>query len=327
MIDFNKSCTYSIQIEDNIRVVEFSPYELSCRLLAIGTDSGITIYSCRFPEEDAELTDIKYEELQTLQAGCAISGLSWSPDTSVSPVSNFIKLAAAGMDHSIKLVSLDLKKEPVVEILTGHKSFINSIAYEPNVGQQLASVGDDNTCRIWEKSMGDGAETKQVMCFHLMSPGVSVCWHYEEPKKILVAQKNGIIRFFSLHNQQPIMSLDCGQAPLLSADWCHINSLAVVAAAATDWVLFDSSVSSIPADKKQAHPDGIKQLRWCKCSDNLLATIGHPGCQVKLFNIKSQQLLMSQSYAVGSGLTWHLNLPIFAVGGDRFVYFWSATAS
>lgn len=50
------------------------------------------------------------------------------------------------------------------------------------------------------------------------------------------------------------------------------------------------SYFSGPADKKQAHPDGITQLRWCKCSDNLLATIGHPGCQVKLFNIKGQQV-------------------------------------
>ncbi|XP_014768706.1 nucleoporin Nup37 [Octopus bimaculoides] len=326
MIDINKSCTYNIQIEDLARVVEFSPYGLSCKLLAIGTNSRIIIISCRFPEEDAELKNIEYEELQILQAGCAITALSWSPDTSVSHITNFIKLAAAGMDHNIRLVSFDLKKEPVVEELSGHKSFINAIAYEPNVGQQLASVGDDNTCRIWETS-GEESKTKEVLCFYLMSPGVSVCWHYEEPKKILVAQKNGIIRFFSLHNQQPIMSLDCGQAPLMAADWCHINSLAVVAAAATDWILFDSSVSSGPADKKQAHPDGITQLRWCKCSDNLLATIGHPGCQVKLFNVKGQQLLMSQSYAVGSGLTWHLNLPIFAVGGDKFVYFWSATAS
>ena len=70
-----------------------------------------------------------------------------------------------------------------LQILKGHKSFINAVAYEPNLGQQIASVGDDNTCRVWEKDK-DSSETKESMCFYLMFPGVSVCWHHEEPKKV-----------------------------------------------------------------------------------------------------------------------------------------------
>lgn len=49
--------------------------------------------------------------------------------------------------------------------------------------------------------------------------------------------------------------------------------------------------SSAPADKKQAHTEGIQQIRWCRCSDNLLATIGHPGCQLKVFSVKQQQVI------------------------------------
>jgi len=59
----------------------------------------------------------------------------------------------------------------------------------------------------------------------------------------MVAEKKGIIRFYNVQSQHPIMSLDCGHMPLMSADWCHGNSLQVAAAASTDWFVFDTSRS------------------------------------------------------------------------------------
>ena len=59
----------------------------------------------------------------------------------------------------------------------------------------------------------------------------------------MVAEKKGIIRFYNVLNQQPIMSLDCVRSPLLSADWCLGNSLKVAAVAGSEWCLFDTSRS------------------------------------------------------------------------------------
>lgn len=59
----------------------------------------------------------------------------------------------------------------------------------------------------------------------------------------MVAQKDGIIKFFSLHNQHPIMSLDCGHTPLMAADWCPSDCLIIGAAAGSDWFRFDTSRS------------------------------------------------------------------------------------
>ena len=59
----------------------------------------------------------------------------------------------------------------------------------------------------------------------------------------MVAEKNGIIRFYNILTQQPIMSLDCGVPPLLDADWCPGNGLQVAALSGTDWVVFDTSRS------------------------------------------------------------------------------------
>ena len=59
----------------------------------------------------------------------------------------------------------------------------------------------------------------------------------------MVAEKNGVIRFYSILTRRAFMSLDCSQVPLLSADWCLANSLRVAALAGSDWFVFDTSHS------------------------------------------------------------------------------------
>ena len=63
---------------------------------------------------------------------------------------------------------------------------------------------------------------------------------------MLVAQKNGVIKVFSLTGQQQLMSFDCGQVPLMEADWSVGNKgLLVGAVAGSDWFMFDLSVSRL----------------------------------------------------------------------------------
>lgn len=64
----------------------------------------------------------------------------------------------------------------------------------------------------------------------------------------MVAEKNGIIRFYDLVSQQPIMSLSAGQVPLISADWCKTNALKVGAVAMDDWLIWDMSKSRYVAE-------------------------------------------------------------------------------
>ena len=59
----------------------------------------------------------------------------------------------------------------------------------------------------------------------------------------MVAEKNGIIRFYDLVSQQPIMSLSTEQLPLISVDWCKANALKVGAVARDDWLIWDMSKS------------------------------------------------------------------------------------
>ena len=65
-----------------------------------------------------------------------------------------------------------------LQLLEGHSDYVNSVCFEPEQGDQLASVSDDHTCRVWQI---DGTEQVRLP---LGAPGMSVCWHIEEPSKV-----------------------------------------------------------------------------------------------------------------------------------------------
>lgn len=119
--------------------------------------------------------------------------------------------------------------------LEGHTDYINCISYEPE-GEILASVSDDHTCKLWMIK----EDQKCAATFYLNSPGMSACWHSEEPCKLLVAEKNGLIQMYNIRSQQAIMSLDAGMILLSSADWAP-NPLKVVTLTAGQLLLWDVS--------------------------------------------------------------------------------------
>jgi len=68
-----------------------------------------------------------------------------------------------------------------------------------------------------------------------------VCWHSAEPGKLLVAQKSGLLQIFNVFNQQPIVSLDSGTTPLMSAHWAPSNSMFISALAGGEMIVWDIS--------------------------------------------------------------------------------------
>lgn len=57
----------------------------------------------------------------------------------------------------------------------------------------------------------------------LFSTGISLCWHTKDTAKLLVAEKIGLIRFYNVETQRPILSLDVGK-PLSSAHWAPFDT-------------------------------------------------------------------------------------------------------
>ncbi|PVD28992.1 hypothetical protein C0Q70_11589 [Pomacea canaliculata] len=179
-----------------------------------------------------------------------------------------------------------MKDTDNLQVLQGHTDFVNAVTFDPSEGQRVASTGDDLTCRVWNVE----AQEEEIV-FRLTAPGMAVAWHSDEPLKLMVGQKDGLIRFFSLDNQLPVMSLSCGVSPLMDCDWSPHNSLLAGAVAGTDWVVFDTSRSSMPLERRQAHAEGAQRFRWSRCHESLLATLGRPERQIHVFNTRHQQVV------------------------------------
>uniref|UniRef100_A0A8C4QED3 Uncharacterized protein n=1 Tax=Eptatretus burgeri TaxID=7764 RepID=A0A8C4QED3_EPTBU len=185
---------------------------------------------------------------------------------------NFIfRFCTGAEDGSIRLFTYGPSGTGEGQELGGHRFFVNAVAFEPTEGQQLASVGDDRTCRIWTL---DGVSKA---CFPLKFSGISVCWLSNDPDKILVAEKAGVVRLYSLVDGQPLLSLESEGATLASADWSGVANHYVGAAAGAEWLIWDLNVSSLPRQRKHAHVDGAHQFKWSRVCEGLFATTGCVG--------------------------------------------------
>uniref|UniRef100_A0A7M4FL19 Nucleoporin Nup37 n=1 Tax=Crocodylus porosus TaxID=8502 RepID=A0A7M4FL19_CROPO len=270
--DSVRSAAYTVDCEDYVHVVEFSPFDSgeACSLIAYGGNNYVVVGTCRFPEEDAEVERIQYKMLRTFHHGVRVDAIAWSPETRLNSLPPQIRFCTAAADRKLRLFTSDLQEKNEYKIFDGHSDYINDLVFAPKEGQVIASVGDDHTCRVWD------LEGNQKAYFVLRSPGVSVCWHPEEAFKLMVAEKNGTIRFYDLTTQQAILSLESGQMPLMSADWCLKNTFRIGAVAGNDWLIWDIR-SRYPQDKRPVHADRAKLFRWSRVNENLFATTGYPG--------------------------------------------------
>uniref|UniRef100_A0A3B1IW39 Nucleoporin Nup37 n=1 Tax=Astyanax mexicanus TaxID=7994 RepID=A0A3B1IW39_ASTMX len=271
--DPSRSSTYTVPCEDYVHVVEFSPYDCgsAASLLAYGGNQYVVVGTCRFKEEDVEVEGVEFNTLRAFVHGVRVDALAWSPETRLDKIPQIIRFCTAAGDRKLRLFTSDLQNRHEVKEMEGHTSYINHVVFEPTEGKQMASVSDDHTCRVWD------LEGNETVSLRLWSPGVSVCWHPEEVFKLMVAEKKGTIRFYDLVTQQAILSLDCGQMPLMSADWCLTNTIKVGAVVGSDWVIWDITRSSYPQEKRPAHLDKARLFRWSRANENLFSTTGCPG--------------------------------------------------
>jgi len=300
-----------LALPSRVFCTEFSPFPWSSSLLAVGLQSSVTIGQCWFTEEDSNISDFQWEVMKEIHHDTRVQALAWSPKTSLMVAPKVVEFCTSGTDHKIRLFSSDLV-EVQVRVLKGHTDYINSLVFEPEKGDQIMTGSDDHTAKLWEN--GECTST-----LYFKSPVMSVQWHQEELGKVLVGQKSGIISLFNSLSLQPILSVDCGVAPLLSTDWSHSNALLITAAVSTELVMFDLSTPSLPTSRRHVHGEGARHTRCSRHTDSLVATAGRPGNCLKVWHSKSSGVLVSTELVVVGGLSWHLRLPYLAVGGDREV--------
>ncbi|XP_071494497.1 nucleoporin Nup37-like [Diadema antillarum] len=313
-----KKCDYTFDTRDSVTCVEFSPFESSSPLIAYGGNLRVSVGTCRFQEEDKLLSGCEYKHIRDFHHGTRVTYIAWSPVSSLDILPRCLRFCTAGADSKIRVFSSDLKDQDTVQVIKGHKDYVNALTFEPIKGEIIASVSDDYSCRLWDL---DG---RQRMMFPLKSAGMSVCWNQNDPNKLMVAEKNGTLRFYDLISEQPFMSLETGRPRLMCADWSLCDPTRVGAIVGGEWMVWDITRSSQPQDSELAHGEGGGEFRWCRSSENLFATTGRPNNEIKVYHLGHHQVPVSESLPILGGLSWHAFLPVCAIGGDKRVHLYPA---
>jgi len=326
-----------------VHAVAFNPFEWAASLVAFGGKKSIVVGEVKLAEEGESEKAVDFNRLSEFHHDGRVEVIAWSPESSLLTFPKVVKFAVASGDKRLKIIHSDLDEVNRCTFLDGHTDYINDIVFLEN-GHQMASTGDDLTARVWTlKSSPNSPDAKEDVdmapdmsaLFPLGSPGVALGWHPDDPAKLMVAEKAGVIRFYNVSNQQTILSLDTTAThglldPLSSADLCPGNSLLVggVISSSGHRLIWDISRSSQPLSPESstssspAHPEGGGVCAFSVARPHLFASVGKVGGQIRVFNIQTNMTVFSSSLSSCRGLSWHARLPLIAVGGDKKVVIW-----
>ncbi|XP_030374571.1 nucleoporin Nup37 [Scaptodrosophila lebanonensis] len=309
---------HSVYFRDPITNYAICANDFAYNLICVAMRKRLCLILVNLPEETGEFVWNNVQELEISDIDRHCNALCFSPDTSLNCTPNKVTICVAIGLCELKLVHSDLNQYNRIQSLKGHTDYINDVAWVCD-GELLASVSDDFTCKFWNVS----TNLENIITFCLSSAGMAVKSHPEDPNKVLVAEKRGIIHLYNVRSKQAIVSVEAPKFPLMSADWSNGNRLLVAALSGGDIVTWDLSRPFVPADVKQVHEDGGRAVQFAPgSSDIMVASIGRPDITLKVFAPKSAVPLVEYGLKTYGGLAWHQRLPYITAASDRKLYFW-----
>lgn len=311
-----------------IDAIAFCPFANAENLLAIGSRDGLCIGLCKFncqrQDNGKAYVNVGKEPLHEYSviiniSVADISCIAWSPASNMKHLPRTVIIGTGTKSGIINIYTADVKQNSETEEspITAHEDCVNDLAFEPIEGQELVSVSDDHTSKVWNVSSGE-----LICSFPLGYPGMSVCWHPEQQGKFMVAELGGRVRFYDMKSQQAILSVDCKKQCLTSADWCWLNQSKIGASSDMEWHLWDITKSSFPLESQQSHSGGCSKILWSKHNEDVFLTLGSPKNAVKVYHLGHRQPIMHKMHEASMSASWHRTLPICAVAGNEAIHFY-----
>lgn len=258
---------------------------------------------------------LEWKQFKEIHSESRVEVISISPFSTLASIPNTVSVGAAGSDFNLRIYKI--ADENTVEILTGHKSYINAIAWDFS-NELIASGSDDHSLRLW--SIQDSY--KCMATFYFKSSIVSCKWHPDEQEKLMVAEKNGTIHLYNTSNGEVLLSIETVLNPLMCADWSLSNSAFICAIAAGETFIWDLKTPSRPVDTKHIHEDVGYAIQFSPHNELVTASIGRPMTTLKVINCKSQIPQVEAPLILFGGLCWHYKHPYVCAAQDRKLCFW-----
>ncbi|EDW67126.1 nucleoporin Nup37 [Drosophila virilis] len=309
---------HSILMGEAISCYEICENDFAYNLICVAQQKHLSLILISLPEESGDFVWNHLQDMEIPDEDARCHKIAFSPDTSLNCTPNKVTICTSIGKCGMTLFHTNLNQFSSVQSLRGHSNYVNDIAWVCE-GELLASVSDDFTCKFWNVT----TTFENVITFCLSSAGVSIKSHPEDPNKVLVAEKRGIIHLYNVRSKQTVVSVESPKFPLMSADWANSNRLFVTALAGGDIVTWDLSRPFVPADIKQVHEDGGRIVRFAPGSTEIaMASIGRPDLTLKVFVAKSTVPLVESPLKTYGGLAWHHRLPYISAASDKKLYFW-----
>ncbi|KAL0268134.1 UNVERIFIED_CONTAM: hypothetical protein PYX00_010195 [Menopon gallinae] len=304
---------FEIDFKEKIEHVSVSPFEWSQNLIALAFRNKIVVGIIKFQEDFDDIEqEVEFEPIEEFYNGQRVHALCWSPNASLNKIPKQIEICSANNDFSLRILASDVAtKRHIRREIEGHSDYINDCGYDLE-GDYLASVSDDLTCKLWSVNQ----EFHLLNTFQLTSPGMCLSWRHEDPGKLLVGEKKGIIRLYNVLTLQSLNCVICCSVPLTGISW-SLNSKMIVILAGGELLVTNINSVSHPMESKMIHPGGGYKVALSSSNDNYVATAGRPGNTLKIIHVKNKQAVVSANLEIFGGFGWHYRLPCLCVGNNN----------
>lgn len=292
--------------------IHFSPFEWTKDVMLLAFENKILFAHLAF--RDTIVVNKLYEFAHPSRC----SALSLSPNTSLTTLPNQILFATGAADYKIRIFESDLQENNTCRVLSGHTSYINDVTFDSE-NLYLASASDDNTVKLWYT---DGFKIKTT--FHLTSPAMVVSWHRSDSGKLLVAEKIGLIKFYNVETETPILSLDFARS-LASAHWAPSDSQILASLQLGELLLWDVTKPCLPQQSTILFPENGGTIKFSPQGE-LLAAVNSLDGSLKVVHTLTQTLKLSASLSLPSNVQWHFYYPLVCVGDDSKLCFWKISS-
>nr|CAH7764685.1 unnamed protein product [Callosobruchus chinensis] len=290
-----------------ILLVQFAPFEWCQDLLLIVFQDKILL-------AQLQLTEILQVEILTeFSHPNRCTAISVSPQTSLLSLPHQLHFVAAGNDFKLRLYDSNLNNQNTCKVLIGHSSYINDVNFDPD-NKYFASTGDDHAVKVWY------ADGTYKTSFDLTSPGISVCWQREDTCELLAAEKIGIIRFFNVESESPVLSLDYTK-PLCSAHWAPYDRDLVASLHSGELLIWELTKPCLPQQHNVFFNENGGNIKFSPQGE-LVAAVNSLDSSMKIIHVKSQTVKLTASVALPTNVTWHYRYPLVCLGDDYRLCFW-----
>ena len=77
--------TFSFESVEDVKVVEFCPFDSAAGLVAYGGENRVSVGVCLFQEEaqDSHLPALQFQHITDFHHGTSVHSLAWSPKTNI----------------------------------------------------------------------------------------------------------------------------------------------------------------------------------------------------------------------------------------------------